>query len=207
MRYDFLTPHQFHPMRSYFDSSLLLAAQPLSLDIAVPQAASRWIGEEIARRIQNRFLGRMSFCDIGFGALLHGALLNGNGENFFETMVLTYVPHPVLYGIVLTDRQSTRPFSTIRGGSSVWLLVDWWKWIQTKVPADRMSDVWMYLCLACPIYWNSAERKGLGIQESLSESMQGEGKRLLEVIVTDICTKITELWAANSDNAAKTQSE
>lgn len=189
MRYDYLTPHHFQPMSPYFDTSLLLTVQPQALDVAVPHGASRWIAQELARRIQSRFLGRMSTIDIGYSALTYGI-----EASFYEAVAFTTLTHEVRFGVVLLDRQAIQPFTQVRGSTGKWLFVDWWKWFHWMVPKARLSDVWMYLCHACPAYWSSSERRGLRISEDLALAMQSEGNRMFDAVVSAVCTEIAQLW-------------
>lgn len=189
MRYDYLSPHHFQTMSAYFDTTLVVTAQPHALDVAVPHAASGWIGQELARRLQSRFLGRMSSCEIGFSSVAYGIQ-----PTFYEAIAAELLGHKVRFGIVLLDRQTIQPFTLDSGKAGIWLFADWWQWFHRMVPKSRLSDVWMYLCHACPNYWHSPERRALKIPDELSASMQAEGNRLFDALVAEISSEIAEMW-------------
>jgi hypothetical protein len=167
---------------------LLTSYTPQALDIAAPQAASRYIAGEIAERIVERFSGRVAH--VPLGAALQFCPLSEEG---FSALTHQF-PHPMRFALVITDRLVPSAFFETHTAGVTWLVLDWWKWLYDRIPQNRHADAWMFLSQAIPSYRNSDERKALGINESTSVHMAEEGERLLDHLVEWISNKLTTAW-------------
>lgn len=175
-------------MQRFFDTLLVIAPSMLPLDIATPHAASRLVADELARRTRERFVGRM-------------ASVIAPGPNHLwplQTERLLSIAECAGFGVrhavVLTDRVLFRPRAQFVVWDRPWLVFDWWQWCRDRIPARRWADAWMYLSLACPVYFASGERQQLGIDASTADAMRSEGERLLAIMTDEIASQITAQW-------------
>lgn len=195
LQFSMMTPHQFESVREFVDTILVSTFAPFALDIAVPFVASEMISNGIVDGVSNKFRGRATTLRAG-SISLHAGLTEEWAEPLAEAWM-----HPVRYGLVITDRvlvNDACSFSTKEGRQ--WVIFDWWQWLRRRVPANRLSDAYMFLCHACPPYWESPERKLLGIDAGVSQSMREEGARLLEALISTAVDTVLKMWTPNADS-------
>lgn len=188
-----LTPHQFESVAQYVDTLLVSTYTPSALDIAAPYVASELIANQLITLVSGQFRGRVT--------TMHAGSTNAQWflhEDWVRTLTDTWM-HPVKHGIVVTDRTllgDTWLFST--STNTTWLVFDWWQWLRRRVPQNRLCDAFMFLCHSCPGYWDSEERKRLGMEPALSESMKMEGTRLMDTMVTALVDEVLQMWASGA---------
>jgi hypothetical protein len=188
LRFENLTPHQCQRICSYVDTVLLTSYTPQALDIAAPQAASRYIVGELAERIVDKFSGRMAH--VPLGAALQFCPLSEEGFSALATQF----PHPMRFAVVITDRLVPSAFFETHAAGVTWLVFDWWKWLRDRIPQNRHADAWMFLSQAIPVYRNSDEQKALGLNESTALQMAEQGVRLFDRVVEWISEELTKAW-------------
>lgn len=190
VQFSMMTPHQFESVRPYVDTILISTFTPLPLDIAIPYAASELISAHILDAVSSHFRGRVTMLHAGSTSAQR--FLN---EEWLQSYADAWM-HPIQHGVVITDRtlvDDTWRFPTAAGVH--WLVFDWWQWLRRRVAKPRRCEAMMYLCHACPPYWDSPERKMLGIEESLAESMKEEGNRLLDALVSALVDEVLQMWS------------
>jgi hypothetical protein len=188
MRIQHLTPHQFAPLAENFDTLIVRSYSPAPLDIAAPCSASALISAEVAHLLAARFAGRATLIDAG-------AVPVGDVVDIVERLQPLW-PHPIRFAVWITDRTLLMDTAIYQGRVTV-LCVDWWRWLVNRVPANRLCDAWMYLALACPEYWGSAERRQLGLDEPTASAMAAEGRKLLAALEEFAVAAVTRLWEAD----------
>jgi hypothetical protein len=184
-----MTPHQFESVREYVDTIVVSSFTPFALDIAVPFAASEMISNCLVDGVANQFRGRVTTLRAG-----STTTQSGRAVDLAECVSQTWM-HPIRYGLVITDRMLVNDFWSFGTREDTqWVIFDWWQWLRKRVPAERLSDAYMYLSHACPQYWESPERRMLGMDAQLSQSMREEGIRLMDALISTVADSVTSMW-------------
>jgi hypothetical protein len=188
MRFSFSTSHQFAAMSPYVDTLIVWSHTGFPYDVAVPHAASEWISRELAERLHELYPGRTSVRDGGTSA---GWLGPDTALALFEGLP----GHPIRAGLWLVERRLLPNQMEVATPNARWIVWDWWRWLERRVPPGRLADALFYLCAALPPYRNCAELRSLGIPEPTLVSAATEGERLWERLTDAAARALHQLWA------------
>lgn len=184
----FLSTYQFSLLAEGYDTVVLSSYSQQPLDAAAPIQASWLIGQALAERIRERYTGRVTRWETGSTTQLSIC-----GEGLSALALCS--SHPVRYGIVITDRTLTKPVQRLTEADVTWVLFDWWQFLRSAVPQERLVDAYLYLCMASTVYRTNEACASVGWTVDVIDAMGKEGSRLFDVMEEQIVLVLEREWS------------